>query len=79
MDDKWSALWSLLHAIAWYFKQLLPLQYVTEYGENEKLYVAVWRMWFGRCFNIEEWEVVGRKSKETENDYCSKCSIKGDI
>ena len=46
--------------IKWYFKQLLPLTYVTEYTENERRVVTVWRMWFGHCFNIREWEVASR-------------------
>ena len=48
--------------IKWYFKQLLPLVYVSEYGEanTDKRFVTVWRMWFGHCFNIETWEVMGK-------------------
>lgn len=42
----------------WYLKQLFPLKYDTTYGENGKWYVSVWRMWFGRCFNIKKWEIV---------------------
>jgi len=48
----------LLDKIIWYFKQLLPLMYVTEYGEEGKQFVTVWRMWFGRCFNVRKWEIV---------------------
>lgn len=44
--------------ILWYLKQLLPFKYHTRYGEGGKDYVTVWRMWFGRCFNIEKWEVA---------------------
>lgn len=46
--------------IKWYFKQLLPLMYVSEYGEanSDKRFVTVWRMWFGRCFDIRTWEVA---------------------
>ena len=45
--------------LLWYLKQLLPFTYVTEYGENEKRYVEVWRMWFGRCFNRRRWVIGG--------------------
>jgi len=44
--------------ILWYLKQLFPLKYHTEYGKNGKWYVTVWRMWFGRCFKIQKWEIV---------------------
>lgn len=43
--------------IVWYFKQLLPLKYKSEYwatrdSDGEKVKVTcVWRMWFGVCFN----------------------------
>jgi hypothetical protein len=42
----------------WYLKQLLPLQYVSTYGENGKRYVEVWRMWFGKCFDSRRWELA---------------------
>ena len=44
--------------IKWYFKQFLPLTYVSEYDENGKQKVTIWRMWFGRCFDIRSWEVI---------------------
>lgn len=57
--------------VKWYIKQLLPLTYVTEYttaGEcdtcEERRIVTVWRMWFGRCFDVREWEIVPRTSGE---------------
>ena len=43
----------------WYLKQLFPLMYVSEYKEDGKKYVSVWRMWFGRCFSIRRWQVCG--------------------
>ena len=43
--------------IIWYFKQLLPLSYWTVYGKDGKQYYCIWRMWFGRCFNIIEFEI----------------------
>jgi hypothetical protein len=41
----------------WYFKQLFPLTYWTNYGTNyktsmDKPQFAIWRMWFGRCFSV---------------------------
>ena len=44
--------------IHWYLKQLFSLMYVSTYGEEDRRYVAVWRMWFGRCWGIRRWEVV---------------------
>lgn len=49
----------MLNKILWALKQLLPLKYHTTYGRDGAQYVSVWRMWFGRCFSIEEWQVVG--------------------
>ena len=38
----------------WYPKQLLPLKYKTTYGMNGKQHSCEWRMWFGRCFAIDD-------------------------
>lgn len=38
----------------WYLKQLLPLTYRTTYGENGKTHFTVWKMWMGRCYNIDD-------------------------
>lgn len=43
----------------WYIKQLLPLTYRTTYGDElGKKHFVVWKMWFGRCFAIDDY-VVG--------------------
>lgn len=49
----------LFHDPIWFFKQLLPLKYHTTYGENGVRKVCIWRMWFGRCFQIEEYKIAG--------------------
>lgn len=36
----------------WYLKQLLPLRYESVYLEGGKRMLCIWRMWFGRCFNV---------------------------
>jgi len=41
----------------WFLKQLLPLTYRSKYKENNKNMFCVWNMWFGKCFNIEKYEV----------------------
>ena len=38
----------------WYLKQLFPLTYRTAYKENGKKHFTVWKMWFGRCFKIDD-------------------------
>lgn len=49
--------WIRLQNLLWYPKQLLPLTYVSNYGDAEGQKVCVWRMWFGRCFDIRTWLV----------------------
>jgi hypothetical protein len=43
--------------LTWYLKQLFPLKYDTEYSENGKNYVTIWKMWLGRCFSIKKYEL----------------------
>lgn len=38
----------------WYLKQLFPLTYRTTYGDEKGRHFVVWRMWFGRCFAVED-------------------------
>lgn len=61
-----------MQRLVWYFKQLLPLTYWSiyseylcscddnckcgNYGKTQKR-ITIWRMWFGRCFNIESYEL----------------------
>lgn len=42
----------------WYLKQLFPLWYHTKYEENGKEYATWWKMWFGRCYKQEVFEVA---------------------
>jgi hypothetical protein len=42
----------------WYIKQLFPLRYKSEYREDDKPRLTIWRMWLGRCFSIESWELA---------------------
>jgi len=48
---------TLINKAAWYFRQLLPLTYVSAFGEDGKRKVAVWKMWFGKCYQCREWTV----------------------
>jgi hypothetical protein len=38
----------------WHLKQLLPLTYRTEYGQDGKQHFVVWKMFFGRCYKIDD-------------------------
>lgn len=41
----------------WPLKQLLPFKYKTEYIEDGKSYITKWRMWMGKCFHVQKWEL----------------------
>ena len=42
----------------WYLKQLFPFTYHTIYKQTDnRKYICIWNMWFGKCFNIEEYEL----------------------
>lgn len=41
-----------IEKLIWSVKQLLPLKYETNYSNNEGKFNCVWRMWFGKPFNI---------------------------
>jgi hypothetical protein len=47
-----------MERIKWYIKQLLPLKYESTFREKGVMKHCVWRMWFGRCFDILEREVT---------------------
>lgn len=38
----------------WYLRQLLPLVYTTRYRQDGEEHFAVWRMWFGGCYAIQD-------------------------
>ncbi len=44
--------------IVWYLKQLLPLTYVSTYGQDGDRWVTVWRQWFGRTYNVRRWRLA---------------------
>lgn len=46
--------------LIWAFKQLLPRTYRTRYWKNGQEHFCVWRMWLGRCFDIEDVIVEAR-------------------
>lgn len=60
----------------WYLKQLLPLTYRSKYKKGDKKIFCVWNMWLGKCFNIEEYEIVGNEA-DCEHSWCSCSGIGG--
>lgn len=41
--------------LLWYLKQLFPLTYRTWYRDsNGEQHFTVWKMWFGRSYNIDD-------------------------
>lgn len=49
---------AIMKKILWYIKQLLPLKYKSIYKENGKTYLSLWNMWYGKCFNIEKYQIA---------------------
>ncbi len=43
--------------ILWALKQLIPLTYWSTYESGGEKYFSIWRMWFGRCFDITKFSV----------------------
>lgn len=48
----------LYNNIIWHFKQLFPLRYITTYYEDEKRYLTIWNMWFGKSYNIRKYQIL---------------------
>jgi len=46
-------------SLRWYVKQLLPLTYVSRYHQEGRWKLAVWKMWFGRCYKIRRFNLAG--------------------
>jgi len=42
----------------WYLRQLIPVTYRTRCRVDNRPYFIVWKMWLGRCFKVEGYEVV---------------------
>jgi len=50
--------------VIWYLKQLLPLTYRTKYRDDQGQHFTVWKMWFGRCFAIDDYVVTYKCNNE---------------
>lgn len=57
LDSKRDWLWAY-NAFVWPIKQLFPLTYTTEYHQEEKKHVAIWKMWLGRCYKKQDYVVM---------------------
>lgn len=42
-----------MERLKWLLKQLSPFLYVTTFTEDDKRRLCIWRMWMGRPFNIQ--------------------------
>ena len=62
--------WGIIGHIIWYFKQLLPLTYRTTYTDTKtkERHFTVWNMWFGRCYNIDDYVIGKNILKATDRD-----------
>lgn len=47
-----------LGKVRWAIKQLIPLTYRSHYEREGKKHFSVWRMWFGRCFDVEDYVIA---------------------
>ena len=62
-----------MNRLAWYFKQLFPLRYVSVYTQDGNRRLDTWRMWFGRCFDIKHYQL------KRSNSMTKKQRIRYDI
>ena len=44
----------MIERITWYIKQLFPITYRTRYLEDGQRHFCVWKMWFGRCYKVDD-------------------------
>jgi hypothetical protein len=54
-----------MNKIIWLIKQLFPLDYNSTFTENGIRKISTFKMWFGKCYNVKEYEFVKNKIKET--------------
>ena len=49
----------MIKKLLWWLKQILPLTYVSKYAnEDGKHELAVWKMWFGRCYHEQVFKLA---------------------
>ena len=45
---------SKMNKLIWTLKQLVPLTYRSHYEKDGAHHFCVWRMWMGKCFDIDD-------------------------
>jgi hypothetical protein len=50
----------VMKKFTWILKQLFPCLYYSEYviTNNNQKELAIWRMWFGRSYDIKRWTLA---------------------
>ncbi len=44
----------LLLCVLWWLRQLFPMTYRARYIDLAGYHFTVWKMWFGRCYKIDD-------------------------
>jgi hypothetical protein len=57
VDVRLKRWYKIFNSIIYSLKQFLPLTYRSHYGKDGKEMFCVWCMWFGKCFNVEEYAI----------------------
>jgi hypothetical protein len=47
-----------MRKIIWWIKQLFPLTYFSKYKENNKNIICIWKMFAGKCYNIQKYNIT---------------------
>ncbi len=71
-----------MNKLIWHIKQLLPLKYHTTYTDTAtgQRMIAVWRMWLGRQFWVQRWELQGDQTAQNiVNRLVEHFGIVGDV
>jgi hypothetical protein len=44
----------------WCLKQLFPCTYWSTFETENKYYLSIWKMWFGKCYNVVTVQVLDK-------------------
>lgn len=51
--------WWFKNKVLYWLKQLLPMTYLSHYHDSDgRARFAVWRMWLGRVYASEDYQVI---------------------
>ena len=57
--------------LVWFIRQLFPLTYWSIYhGPVDGYYFAIWKMWFGRCYRVTDFQIPDQTPKEKCDVWC---------